>query len=106
MRLPSASREDVLKAMRQFDASDHSPSWPQSDKDWTEDRRHGWAIDHAGRLYPVKELVRLTVREATGDWPPEEFWGGSQANGYMTRLGFEPIPRSQWDAARQSPHSN
>src|SRR2546430_2347062 len=93
MAIPPVSREDLVQAMLAFDRGERSPHGPEPGKDWMGDRRYHYAIlDEVGRpRYPVKEVIRLAVRRATGGWPGR-FWGGQGANAYVQNRGFRVAP--------------
>jgi 5-methylcytosine-specific restriction enzyme A len=75
--------EVLQQAMDRFDVEfRNTPGWAR----WQEDEVYKFAIEHNGKLYPVKKIVSL----ATG-MDVDEFSGGLQANGYVERLGFRVI---------------
>ena len=48
------TRDDVLVALRQFDAEYHDPN----DYDrWLDKRNYQYALRHRGRLYPCKHIL-------------------------------------------------
>lgn len=88
-RIPPTSRGALLAALRRFNGERRDThDW----LGWEQRRNHRYAIAHAGRLYPVTEIVRLAVGVACRD-----FTGGPQANGYVERYGLTvvPLPRTE-----------
>jgi hypothetical protein len=89
MALPPTSRESMLLAMQQFEQGTRSPQGPKVGVDWL-----GNGDD--GEPYPVKEIIRLAVKIATGVWP-SRFWGGpTDANRYVAGYGFTVVPKADW----------
>lgn len=89
--IPATTREALLSAMARFDQElRSSPDW----LDWdTRLSAHKYAIEHAGRLYPVKQVIAM----ATGQ-PTTDFSGGPEANGFAQRYGLEIValrPRTE-----------
>ncbi|GFO68221.1 hypothetical protein GMLC_18000 [Geomonas limicola] len=82
---------DLLKAaMDEFDASQRKlKEWDG----WTENKNFKFAILHAGRIYPVKQIVSM----ATGQ-PKSDFSGGLQANTAVTKSGLKVVSlrESSW----------
>jgi hypothetical protein len=87
MPIPKTSREALLEAMRRFDAEEREGSKWQG---WEKNQAHKFAISHDGRLYPVKEIIRMALSEAGTVVP--RFSGGPQANGYVQQYGLEIAP--------------
>src|SRR5919199_429517 len=82
--IPQSSREALLEAMERFDREQRDTlDW----RNWQTWRSFKHAIEHEGRLYPVKQIISL----ATGT-PVSSFSGGPEANTYVERLGFEVVP--------------
>lgn len=79
--IPEVSKDKIIEALHNFD-KDMRESWEW--KAWESRRNHKYALKYDGKLYPVKESIRL----ATGF---SDFSGGKQANEYLTKLGFEIV---------------
>ena len=79
------TRDDVLAALRQFDAE-----YPDTnDYDgWLDKATYKYALRHAGRLYPCKYILSL----ASG-WDLDRFSGGEQTNSKFRGLGFDVIDK-------------
>ncbi len=83
LALPEVSHHVLLDALRRFDEELRpTPDWLE----WEQGTRHKYAIEHDGRLYPVKQIVSL----ATGV-PNSGFSGGDEANGYVTKRGLKVV---------------
>lgn len=83
-RIPPISGEALLAALRRFDAERRDThDW----RGWERRRNHRYAISHGGRLYPVKEIIRLAVAVAR-----LRFSGGHEANAYVERCGLLVVP--------------
>jgi hypothetical protein len=77
--LPETSRSDILQALEEFDEEHRGEGrWA----DWQSNHKH--AIEHEGRLYPVKQIVSM----ATGR-PARSFSGSEQANSYVREYDFD-----------------
>jgi hypothetical protein len=83
-------------AMAKFDVElRNSPEW----LDWETKGNYKYAIQHNGKLYPVKQITSLATGISVHD-----FTGGDEANSYVGRMGFTVIPlrtdarlnRPQW----------
>lgn len=93
--LPDATRQQLEEAMTKFDVEHrNSPQW----LDWEKRGNYRYAIQHNGKLYPVKQIISLATGVSVDD-----FSGGDEANSYVDRLGFTVIPlrsdafdRPQW----------
>jgi hypothetical protein len=87
MAIPDASHNDLLRAMRLFDAEHRgADEW----LDWENNRAHKFAIEHEGRRYPVKMIVAL----ATGAYR-DSFSGGmepGQAGWFAAKQGLNVVP--------------
>lgn len=59
-----------------------SPEWIG----WEQKEAHQYAIQYAGRLYPVKKIVSLATSTPVGS-----FSGGDEPNAYVTSHAFEVI---------------
>jgi hypothetical protein len=91
MAIPETSREAVLDAISRFERGERSSNWRGGNGDaWRSDSRDRYALRHEGRLYPVKEIVRLAIRSSIGE-EFSTFSGGRAANGYARRYGFEVV---------------
>lgn len=79
MALPNVTREQLLAALTEFDASGQRATYK-----WDANR---YVVVHGGLHYPPKIIVSL----ATG-YAVSTFSGGKAgANGYLARRGFEII---------------
>jgi len=76
--------------MERFDRGERSEHWREDARGWRADPRHRYAISHAGRLYPVKEIIRLSVTRTHGDFL--EFSGGRHSNSYIRAYNLEVVP--------------
>ena len=92
----------MLAAIEQFKRGERSPNGPKPGADWLGNRNYDYVIVHEGEPYPVKEIIRLAVRIATGQWPPPFSGGVKQANKYATDNGFPPEPITAWRTPSQS----
>jgi 5-methylcytosine-specific restriction enzyme B len=82
--IPDASREQLLDAMVRFDRElRDSSDWAE----WEEQGNRRYAIEHDGRLYPVKQIIVLATGIDRG-----AFKGGDEANGYLETRGFTVVP--------------
>lgn len=80
MALPETTKEQVLEAIGRFDRELRSRAeWAG----WEGNGNFEYALEHAGSLYPPKEIISL----ATG-MDKSSFSGGEQSNGYLRKLGF------------------
>ena len=83
--IPNVSREAITAALEEFDNTlRHRPEWA----DWQDKKTYKWALKENGRLYPVKEIIRL----ATGT--KERFSGGPEANSYVKNREFTVVELS------------
>jgi len=81
--IPNVDKKDLLDAVSHFDLHlRDTEEWVG----WTSHLNHKYAIYHDGKVYPVKKIISL----ATG-FPVSKFSGGSQANSYMIKRGFNVI---------------
>lgn len=84
MPLPSATPQQIDEALIRFDQEERTlPKW----QDWEENGNYKHAIAKNGLLYPVKEIIADATGMATS-----EFGGGSEANIYLRKLGFDIEP--------------
>jgi hypothetical protein len=92
MMIPATTRDALLQALHRFDDELRAtPDW----QGWEGNGNFKFAIECEGRRYPVKQIISL----ATGA-PTSSFSGGDEANGYVTRLGFQVVSlRTAEDAA-------
>ena len=83
------TRDDVLAALRRFDAEYRDTN----DYDrWLDKGTYKYALQHAGRLYPCKYILSL----ASG-WALDRFGGGQQTNRKLKALGFDVIEKPEKD---------
>jgi hypothetical protein len=82
-----------------FRSGERSPQGPKPGDDLLGRGNYRYFILHDGERYPVKEIIRLAVRLATGDWPGR-FWGGRESNTYVRNRGFIVEERPGWDHRR------
>lgn len=82
-RLPRATAAQVQLALETFDKDLRGTErW----LNWESKGRAKFAIEHGGKRYPVKRIVSM----ATGA-DVHTFSGGTQANEYISNLGFKVI---------------
>lgn len=81
--LPDISRETFLKALARYDTDFRDDPAQQG---WETHGNQKFAIEHEGKLYPVKKVVSL----ATGV-PLGEFSGGEESNGFVRTRGFQVV---------------
>ena len=92
--IPPATRGALLDALVNFDRELRgAPEWIE----WEQNGTHKYAIEHEGRLYPVKQIIAL----ATGI-ERNTFGGGQEANTFITKQGFLVVPLSLTSTAPQS----
>ena len=89
-RIPSTSRAALEQAMERFDRGERSEHWREDVSGWRADSHHKYAITHRGRLYPVKEIIRLA--KTTRDEDFLDFSGGRHANSYVPSYDLEIVP--------------
>ncbi len=78
--IPKTTPEVIIKVLEQFDQElRETADWSS----WEQNENHKFAIQHNGRLYPVKKIISLATNT-----PVNSFSGGNEANGYMDGLGF------------------
>ena len=83
MTIPSASRDELINALRRFDSDERErDEW----RTWQSNGNYEHALQFENRLYPVKEVISL----ATGA-PRDSFSGGPEANSFVENLGFKVI---------------
>lgn len=81
--LPEKSRDEILKAMNQFDKDlRNRKEW----KNWEQNENQLYAIEYKDRRYPVKKIISM----ATGV-PVSTFTGGKPSNDYIHERGFEVV---------------
>lgn len=99
--LPPTTRERIEEALAVFDRELRSKETWLS---WETNGKHRYALEHASKLYPVKQIVSMV----TGI-DRNQFTGGSQANGYVESYGFRvrklAEPRVREPAPEFLPHS-
>src|SRR5260370_28508631 len=82
--IPSSSRDAILKWMDDFDRDLRGASeW----RGWQEKASYRYAVERNGNHYPVKKIISM----ATGA-PESNFSAGSEANGFLEKLGFVVTP--------------
>ena len=84
--IPTTTKDAIVAAMTRFDSELRGTREWQG---WEENKAHKYAIEEAGRRYPVKQVLSL----ATGV-PVSEFSGGEgagQANQRAKEAGFEVV---------------
>ena len=79
MPIPNINREKIEQALHKFDRQQRG-EWVG----WELNRQHKYALLWQGKRYPIKEVIRL----AAGT---DDFFGGPEANNYLTKRGFEII---------------
>ena len=78
-------REDVLRAIKDFDAQyDYTNQYDS----WLDKGTYKYALQYKGKLYPCKHILS----RATGI-SVAEFSGGEQTNRVFRDLGFEVVPK-------------
>jgi hypothetical protein len=92
MAIPETSREAMQEAIAGFDRGERSPRWRETRVGWMGNGAHKYAIAYQGRHYPVKEIIRLAIRAAGGDWMVWFSGGETAANRYARKYGFEIVP--------------
>lgn len=81
--LPETTRSEILQVFEEFDEEHRGEGrWA----DWQSNRNYKHAIEHEGRLYPVKQIISM----ATGR-PTNSFSGGEQANSYVENYDFDVV---------------
>lgn len=81
--IPKTTPEIIVKALERFDQElRDSADW----SGWEQKENHKFAIQYNGRLYPVKKIISLATNT-----PVNSFSGGSEANRYMTNMGFTVV---------------
>lgn len=75
MPIPDATRDQLLMAIETFDSNLRNAS------EW-----QNWAIEHDGRLYPVKQIISLATFTSL-----DSFKGGAVANDYVRQKGFNVV---------------
>jgi hypothetical protein len=78
----AVSREDVLRALVEFDATYGHDS--NAYDGWLDKAVYCYALHLGGRLYPPKHILSVV----TG-MPTTDFGGGEQTNRVFRQLGFE-----------------
>ncbi|NNJ12088.1 hypothetical protein EKD04_017295 [Chloroflexales bacterium ZM16-3] len=80
--IPPATKEELLAAMRRFDAEFRSlPRWVR----WPT-RADRFALLHDGKRYPVKFIISLATSYSVSG-----FSGGNEANTYVGKRGLTVI---------------
>lgn len=93
--LPEVSRDDVLKALDEFDRTMRgNENW----SNWEGKESQKYAIEHDGRLYPPKMILSLASGVPVGN-----FYGGIQgANKAFEALGFSLVSLTEHRASRDA----
>jgi hypothetical protein len=97
MPIGPVSREAIFKGLEAFDADLRATAeW----SDWESNGNYKWAVVYGGRKYPVKKIIELVTRT-----PRNDFSGGTEANSYLQRLGFDvqPVREEQLTTNRRNP---
>jgi hypothetical protein len=83
MAIPEAAPDKLVAAFEKFD-NDYrqTAEWV----DWEKNGTYRYAIEHDGKLYPVKKIVSLAT-----DVSVRTFSGGNEANNYVKSRGFTVI---------------
>ncbi|MHB8772064.1 MAG: MrcB family domain-containing protein [Syntrophales bacterium] len=81
--LPDISRDALLNAIRRYDTEFRDDPAQQG---WESHGNQKFAIEHDGKLYPVKKVVSLAT-----EVPVSGFSGGDEANGFVTARGFQVV---------------
>jgi hypothetical protein len=77
---PPTTKEQILAALATFDSDlRSSEAWSA----WEKDGHHLYALEEAGKLYPVKQIISLVTGISRS-----QFGGGSRANRYLESYGF------------------
>jgi hypothetical protein len=84
LRGVQVTREQVLRAMREFDLEAH-------ERDWLANRNQLYVVMDDGKPYPPKRILSL----ATG-LPVRSFFGGPEANGVLHGLGFRVLLKTDF----------
>jgi hypothetical protein len=96
MAIPQTGQGAMLEAIQQFKAGVRSPQGPRPDADWLGNGNHKYVIVHDDEPYPVKEVIRLAVKIATGSWPGTFSGGIHQANRYAEQYHFTIARKEDW----------
>jgi 5-methylcytosine-specific restriction protein B len=82
--IPDASKEDIQRAMAEFDQSLRpKPEWSK----WDESKAQSWALlSSEGTRYPPKKIISLATAA-----PLNSFSGGPEANTYLEARGFSVV---------------
>jgi hypothetical protein len=87
----------LVQAIQQFKQGIRSPQGSKPGEDWLGNGAHRYVIvGDDGEPYPVKEIIRLAVRIATGSLPPRFSGGIAQANRYVERYQMTVVPKAEW----------
>lgn len=87
-KLPAeTTREDILAALDRYDREIRPTRAGQR---WEQNAAHRWAIAHAGRFYPVKQIIALATGEEL-----RAFSGGPEANRYVEQRGVAVVRRDE-----------
>jgi 5-methylcytosine-specific restriction protein B len=81
--LPDISRDVLLDAIRRYDTEFRDDPAQQG---WESHGNQKFAIEHDGKLYPVKKVVSLAT-----EVPVSAFSGGDEANGFVAARGFQVV---------------
>lgn len=78
------TRDQVLRAIREFDLETH-------ERDWLSYKSQLYVLVFEDKPYPPKRTLSL----ATG-LPVRSFHGGREANGVLRALGFQVVPKAEF----------
>jgi hypothetical protein len=85
-RIPTATKNELLDAMEKFDLSIRRS---KEMLDWENNAAHKYAINHDGRLYPVKKIIALATDLSVSNFSGG--WGRGQANEFVEQHGFSIV---------------
>src|ERR1019366_1380385 len=81
--IPETTKQLLLDAIRRFNEGlRDTPEW----REWEQQESHKYAIEYEGRRYPVKKIVSMATNT-----PVSSFSGGTEANGFVEKLGFRVV---------------
>ena len=81
--IPKTTPAVIVKTLERFDLElRDTAEWAG----WEQKENNKYAIQHQGRLYPVKRIISLATNA-----PINSFSGGAEANNYIAGLGFSVV---------------
>jgi len=84
MPIANVSKEDIVKALAEFDNElRETNEWVG----WEDNLAQRHALVHGGRHYPPKKIVSMATKT-----PVSTFSGGPMTNDYLEARGFEVVP--------------